>query len=139
MAFIDFSETAMPILHRPTRDPALLPCVFTIVDDEAAEFSADEWRILALARDDGLETLRPQRKRTRLGRLVFGPTPPSRALANERLEALRRLAVEARHMGWCVSVNAIRAARKAGFTTTQIGRVIDSVRRVRAPVRRASA
>jgi hypothetical protein len=139
MAFIDFTQHAVPALHHVTRDPALLPCVFAIVEDEAREFSADERRILELARDDGLDTLRPHRPRTKLGRLLFGPTPPSRALANERLEALRRLAVEARHQGWLVSVNTIRAARNAGFTTAQIGGVVDSIRRVRAPVRRAYA
>ena len=154
MAFIDFCETAMPVLRQRSPEPALLPAsllpslspsypaapnVVTIVEDDTVAFSAEEWRVLALAHDDGLETLRAPRKRSRLGKLVFGPTPPSRMLANERLEALRRLAVEARHKGWLVPVDAIRAARKAGFTTAQIGRVVDSIRRVRAPLRRTFA
>ena len=48
-------------------------------------------------------------------------------LANERLEALRRLAVEVRHYGWHVRSSAIAAAKAAGFSEAQIGRVIDSI------------
>lgn len=123
MAFIDFSETAT-VLDRvavPPFSQALQPLA-----GQGGEFSPLEQRVLELSRHDGLETLRPPVKRSRLGRLLFGPEPVSRILANERLEALRRLAVEARHHGWRVRVSVIAAARAAGFTEAQIGRVIDA-------------
>jgi len=120
MAFIDFSETAA-VLDRPA------PQLAQLLAEHASEFSALEKRVLALSRHDGLETLRPRAKRGWFGRLLFGPEPPSRSFANERLEALRRLAVETRHYGWHVRTSVIAAAKAAGFTETQIGRVIDTV------------
>jgi hypothetical protein len=48
-------------------------------------------------------------------------------LANGRLEALRRLAVESRHRGWQLRPSAITKARAAGFSDAQIGRVIDTI------------
>jgi hypothetical protein len=122
MAFIDFSQAAAlaPVHAAPA---AVVPTASPASD----EFSPLERRVLALAHFDGLDTLEPPRGRSWLGRLLFGPPPPSRALANERLEALRRLAVETRHKGWQVRPSAIKAAKAAGFSETQIGRVIDGV------------
>lgn len=121
MAFIDFSQAGLAPAQIA---PAAIP---SIAGQGSDEFSPLERRVLALAHFDGLETLEPPRDRSWLGRLLFGPPPPSRALANERLEALRRLAVETRHKGWQVRPSAIAAAKAAGFTEAQIGRVIDGV------------
>jgi hypothetical protein len=123
MAFIDFSETAA-MLGRAAVQPG--PQLAQALADHAGEFSPLEQRVLELSRHDGLETLRPPVKRSRLGRLLLGPEPVSRMLANERLEALRRLAVEARHHGWRVRASVISAAKAVGFTEAQIGRVIDA-------------
>ena len=122
MAFIDFSETAAaPALNRT------VPQLDKLVADHAVAFSQLEERVLQLAQHDGLDTLQPQPKRSWLGRIVLGPQPPARHLANDRLEALRRLAVEARHYGWHVRTSVIAAAKRAGFSETQIGRVIDTI------------
>ena len=125
MAFIDFSETAATLV-RPT-----LP--LTSHAEHSAEFSPLEKRVLALSHRDGLDTLRPPAKRSWIGRLIFGPQPRGRTLANKRLEALRRLAVEARHHGWRVRSSVIAAAKAAGFTEIQIDRVIDMSGRAAAP------
>jgi hypothetical protein len=124
MAFIDFAQPAAIL-------PATAPVLVTPTTLE--EFSALEQRVLELSHDDGLESLHPSRERSWLQRLLFGPPPPSRALANERLEALRRLAVETRHRGWHVRDSAIAAARAVGFTNDQIGRVIDTIGRAPHP------
>lgn len=132
MAFIDFSETAS-LSHQPALQLAWLPVA------HVSDLNPIEQRVLALSHEDGLETLKPRVKRSWLGRLLFGPEPPSRALANERLEALRRLAVEARHHGWRVRSSAIAAAKAAGFTETQIDRVIDTIGRGSTPALRTFA
>ncbi|MFC0204611.1 hypothetical protein [Novosphingobium soli] len=130
MAFIDFSDAALQALPVALSHPAE-------VGREA--LTGLERRVVALARGDGLDTLRPQRKRGWLARLILGPNPPSAMLANERLEALRRLAVQAWHKGYTLPVSALRDARAAGYSEDQIGAVIDIIGRERAPFRRLAA
>jgi hypothetical protein len=101
--------------------------------------SALEWRVVELAQADGLKSLQPVRKRSRLGRLVLGPTPPSKMLADERLEALRRLAVHAWHAGYTLPASAIGKAIKAGYTDLQVGAVIDTIVGRRLETRGTSA
>lgn len=146
MAFIDFADAA---LHAPsiTQQAMLFPSPVTSVPVEDAPLpmlqaeilpaqadltlSALERRVVELARHDGLETLQPQRKRSWFGRLILGPLPPSPVLANERLEALRRLAVQAWHKGYTLPVSALREARLAGFSEVQVGAVVDAIGRAR--------
>ncbi|MBT0670042.1 hypothetical protein HT136_16880 [Novosphingobium profundi] len=100
--------------------------------DPLAGLAPIERRVVAIAREDGLDSLRTPRKRGWLARLVLGPTPPSRQLANERLEALRRLAVQAWHKGHLLPVSALREASHAGFSEDQVGAVIDTIGRARS-------
>lgn len=101
--------------------------------DEAVrqQFEPHELRVLQLARRDGIETLQEPRKRGWFTRFVLGPPPPSRRLANERLEALRRLAVHAWHKGYLLPVSVVKAAEHAGFSEEQIGTLIDNIGRAR--------
>lgn len=128
MAFIDFSDAGMVALARLQFERA--PTV---------ELSALERRVVELARDDRLETLRPARKQSWLGRLVFGPQLPSPSLANPRLEALRRLAVMAWHHGYQLPSSVLREAQDAGYSEAQAGAVVDLVAELRPPVRRRAA
>jgi hypothetical protein len=136
MAFIDFTDTAIQA-PSPVMFNAMAPA------EARAEVRHDltllEQRVVALARGDGLDTLRPQRKRGWLARLILGPTPPSAMLANEELEALRRLAVHAWHKGYTLPVSALKEARAAGHSEAKIGAVIDIIGRSRAPFRRLAA
>jgi hypothetical protein len=135
MAFVNFSDAA---LHAEARPASLIaPLAATARPAEVLEIL--ERRVVALARNDRLESLRPQRKRGWFARLVLGPTPPSAMLANEQLEALRRLAVHAWHKGWTLPVSALKDARAAGYSDAKIGAVIDIIGRERAPFRRLSA
>lgn len=130
MAFIDFSDAALQAPPAAARSELQL---------SGPQLSGMERRIVALARADGIASLRPQRKRGWFARLILGPTPPSAMLANERLEALRRLAVRAWHHGYTLPVSALKEARAAGWSEAQIGAVIDSIGRERAPFRRLAA
>ncbi|WP_404478245.1 hypothetical protein [Novosphingobium sp. BL-52-GroH] len=130
MAFIDFADAAHQMVPAVSK---------TAAPSAAAPLSALERRIVALARHDGLDTLRPRRKRGWLARLILGPTPPSAMLANEQLEALRRLAVRAWQQGYTLPVSALKEARAAGYSETKIGAVIDTINQSRTPFRRLAA
>lgn len=130
MAFIDFSDAALQALPI-----SLVPSANTASET----LTLTERRILALARTDGMQSLKPARKRGWFLRFVLGPTPPSPTLANERLEALRRLAVRAWHHGYTLPVSALKEARAAGWSEAKIGAVIDTIGRTRAPFRSIAA
>jgi len=145
MAFIEFADAApagLPIAHAalfavPRGAPRSIEKPVDVAGDQP--LSALECRVVELAREDRIETLRPYRPRSWLARLVLGPAQPSPVLANERLEALRRLAVQVWHDGYTVPVSALREARQAGYDESQIGAVIDMIGRARPPVRRLAA
>lgn len=81
-------------------------------------FSGLEWSVIALARRDRVASLRePGRIATALAAL-FGSSRPNR-LADERLEALRRIAVWAWHHGYALPVSELRAFLGAGFSSEQ--------------------
>lgn len=124
MAFVDFSDSGAGVFV-PSETG-----VFNTGEsdtDEAIGLSALEWQVVALASKDGLETLKPRRPRSRLGRLIFGERKTALTLANPRLEALRRLAVEAWHEGYAVSWGAVSGAEAAGFSDAQIGAAMDAI------------
>ena len=86
--------------------------------EAAARLSALEWSIVAMAERDRFSSLRePGRIVAALGSL-FGVRRPNR-LANDRLEALRRIAVLAWHHGYTLPVSEIKAFMKAGFSADQ--------------------
>ncbi|MEW9854555.1 hypothetical protein [Novosphingobium sp. M1R2S20] len=133
MAFIDFRDDAPPAC------PAFALAPSQSVALAAQTLTELERRVIDLARGDGLSSLRAQRKRSWLVRLILGPQPPSPVLANERLEALRRLAVQAWHHGYQLPASALKEAQEAGYTDTQIGAAVDLIVRLRQPTRRSAA
>jgi hypothetical protein len=111
MAFLDFAQ--------PLAGPQASPGATTPRSHSPAGFDAVEWQVVGLARTDGLGSLREDGPIDRLLALIFGKRANPR-LASERLEALRRLAVEAWHRGYAVSLSALAGFRAAGFTTAQL-------------------
>lgn len=94
---------------------------------EPAAFTPLEWSIVRLARNDRLWTVRegsPVRKilNSFLGR-------KANRLANERLEALRRMAVQSWHFGFSVASDKVAAFLEAGFTASQYRLLVSSVSR----------
>ena len=128
MAFVDFKEESLHV-----RPSAALGRSHSIAPT-SQPLSALEQRVIELAREDGLASLRPRRQRSWLGRLLFGPQPPSPILANERLEALRRLAVQAWNHGYQLPASALKDAHQAGYNETQTSAVVDMIVRLRKPL-----
>lgn len=96
-----------------------------------AALTALEWSVVAMAEKDGLSSLRePSRFSTAL-RSLFGVRRPNR-LANDRLEALRRLAVHAWLYSWNVPDSELRQFLAAGYSLDQYQLVQASIAKARA-------
>lgn len=95
-----------------------------VIVEQPAGFERTEWAIIALARQDNLATLREPRQ-SRLGRLIFG-RPRRYTLAGERLEALRRLAVEAWRKPHSISLPTLGAFISAGYSSAQLALVLST-------------
>jgi hypothetical protein len=132
MAYLAFAEGAAgAITHAPT--PKADPVPF-----RKARLSGLEWLAVAVARNDGLSSLRrPGRLAAALGSLFGVPRNPE--LADPRLEALRRVAVLSRHYGYAVPSREVRRFVAAGFTPDQYELVVDSVLAARRPSSAVSA
>lgn len=97
--------------------PATAPARLTLVE-QAPKFSDLEWSIVAMAERDGLASLREPNRFWSLVAAVFGLKPANR-LANDRLEALRRIAVLAWRYRWNVPVSELQAFQDAGYSQAQ--------------------
>ena len=103
-----------------------------------ARLSALEWSVVAMAERDGLSSIRePSRFIAALSSL-FGIKRPNK-LANEGLEALRRIAILAWHYGWDVPKSELRDFIAAGFSTDQFELIQNSIGQARAARRRRTA
>lgn len=91
------------------------------------KFSDLEWSIINLAKLDGLWTLRPATRLTAFIRRLTGRNP-NPALANERLEAIRRIAVLSWHFGFTVPGEDVRDFLRAGFSLDQYELLVTRVR-----------
>jgi hypothetical protein len=97
-------------------------------------FSAIEWSVIAFSRREPVSSLRePSRVARALGSL-FGFSRNPR-LTDERLEALRRMAVLAWHSGYQLPLSELRAFKQAGFTLDQYDALQASIGRGRAAKR----
>ena len=122
MAYQNFSEigTAGIAAAHPVAAPLSAPA-------PAPRLSALEWSVVALAAGDPLSSLRtPGRMAVAMGALFGDRSRP--ALADPRLEALRRIAVLGRHQGYTVAPDEIRAFVAAGFSEDHYELVVDSLR-----------
>lgn len=122
MAYLAFQDlggaAAVRFVHAapPRHDPA----------PAADRLSALEWSVVAIARGDGRASLRrPGRLATAMGAVLGRPNP---RLADERLEALRRLAVLAWLDGDTVPLREKGRFVAAGFTPGQYDLLTASIR-----------
>jgi hypothetical protein len=96
-------------------------------DTARPDFSRLEWSVIRLARVDGLSTLRePGRWGRFVNWLMNRKGLPS--LANERLEALRRMAVLSWHYGFTVPGEDVAGFLSAGFSPDQYELMVGSIR-----------
>lgn len=121
LAFTTWGADTIAAAPRPVADP--VPAAPAL----RPRLSALEWSVVALAAKDPLSSLRtPGRMAVAMGAL-FGDRRRS-ALADPRLEALRRIAVLSRHQGYTVAPTEIRAFVAAGFSEDQYELIVDSLR-----------
>ena len=93
---------------------------------ETATFTPLEWSVIRLSRGDHLWSVNP----TSFQRLVNALLArQANRLANDRLEALRRIAVISRRFGFEAPAEAVGAFLAAGFSVEQYELLVSSVRR----------
>lgn len=100
---------------------------FPIVSRTVAEpeFTPLEWSIIRLARVDRLWTIRPMGLVRRVWNWFLNRGNP--ALANERLEMLRRMAVLSWHFGFTVPGDDVADFLSAGFSPDQYELMVSSI------------
>lgn len=91
------------------------------------DFSRLEWSVIRLARVDGLSTLRGPGRWGRFVNWLMGRSGTPE-LANERLEALRRMAVLSWHYGFTVPGEDVASFLSAGFSPDQYELMVRSIR-----------
>jgi hypothetical protein len=114
VAYLDTSD----VFSQVNATSVTMPEDFGYAFTENESFAPTEWAVISLARHDGLATLQ-EPQRSRIGRLLFGQ-PRNYSLSGERLEALRRLAVEAWHQPLAISLPALGEFIAAGFNNAQL-------------------
>lgn len=102
------------------------------------DFSPLEWSVIRLARVDGLSTLRAPGRFRRFVNWLMGRNG-SPELANERLEALRRMAVLSWHFGFTVPGDDVAGFLTKGFSPDQYELMVRSIRAAISGPQRISA
>lgn len=109
--------TAFPVIAGPRLVPP----------PSKPDFSMLEWSIIRLAQGDRLWTLREPGLLRRFVGWLTG-TGTSAALADPRLEALRRMAVLSWHHGFVVPGDEVAEFNAAGFSNDQYELMVTSIR-----------
>lgn len=104
----------------------------------SARLSALEWSVVALAERDRLSTIHEPNRLIAALESIFALKRPNR-LANERLEALRRIAVLAWHYRWNVPKSELAAFLASGFSADQYELIQNSIGQARAGRQRRTA
>ena len=116
MAYLDLDNAfAAPARSRAQEIAAPLP-----------GFTALEWSVIALAKNDTMGSLATPGRMSRALGGVFGLSTASR-LADPKLEALRRLAVHAWRRGFALPMAEINNFIASGFVEGQIETLVASV------------
>lgn len=105
--------------------PVALPAL--AAEANATGFSPLEWSIIRLAQKDRLWTIRPATRLRGWINWTIGRGNPQ--LANERLEALRRISVLSWHYGFTVPGDDVADFLSAGFSADQYELLVSSVSR----------
>jgi hypothetical protein len=103
-----------------------------------ARLSALEWSVVAMAERDALSSIHEPSRFIAALNALFGIKRPNK-LANEGLEALRRIAILAWHYGWDVPKSELVDFLAAGFSTDQFELIQNSIGQARAARRRRTA
>ncbi|BAK68135.1 hypothetical protein SLG_34600 [Sphingobium sp. SYK-6] len=112
MAYVNFSDRSGTAVMEPLFPPA------RIRSTEARTFTQREWVIVSLARTDSRGSIQPDTRMARIFRTIFG-IKRENPLSDNRLEALRRMAVLSWHDGYNVAPSEILAFLEAGYSERQ--------------------
>ena len=107
-------------------------------DTAKPDFSELEWSVIRFARQDSLSTLREPGRIGRFWNWLIG-RQGSPKLANERLEALRRMAVLSWHSGFTVHGDDVAEFLSAGFSPDQYELMVRSIWSALSAPRRIAA
>jgi hypothetical protein len=119
----------------PLPSPRAKPSAMVGAAVPQARLSALEWSVVAMAERDGLSSIREPGRFVSALSSIFGISRPNR-LANERLEALRRIAIFAWNSGWNVPKRELASFLDAGFTIDQFELIQRSIGEARLGRRR---
>lgn len=128
MAYMDFAQ------HRGV---AALESIFPparVRMGQATTLDQREWAIVGLARSDGMASVREEGTLRRVIRIIFGGERKN-ALSDEKLEALRRMAVLSWHHGYNVAPSEISEFLSAGYSERQYEVLLDRIVQTRAASR----
>jgi hypothetical protein len=114
---------------------AMAGAVPVAAPQDVADFTPLEWNVVALASQDRLSSLREPGVVSRMLTGLFGLERQA-GLADPRLEALRRFAVNAWHHGYRLPVSETKRFLSAGFSTAQFDTLMAAVSGRRAARRR---
>jgi len=117
MAFLDFNQPAGGFSVGSAKAADTV---------EASAFEPLEWEVIRLAQQDSLSSLRAPGWFDRILSWLFGGHYNAQ-LADERLETLRRTAVQAWHRGYAIPVSAIAAFKTAGFNLNQLESLLATI------------
>ena len=121
MAYLDLANTFTgPVAAMEAASSRSEPVVAN------AGFSALEWSVIALAQNDSPRSLTTPGPLARAVGGLFGLGTGSR-LADPQLEALRRAAVYAWRRGFAIPKAEIARFLEAGFSETQLERMVESI------------
>jgi hypothetical protein len=120
----------MPVL---SQNPKWLPARQSerAAVEAPARLSALEWSIVAMAERDSVSSLREPGRFLAALRSIFGIRRVNR-LANDKLEALRRIAVHAWRFRWNVPDSELQEFLTAGYSIDQYQLVQLSIAQARA-------
>lgn len=122
MAYMNFAEPSLALAF---------PQSHVTTAARPASFGALEWSVVALARRDSLGSLRTPGPVAKAMAAIFGSTSEN-AIADPRLEALRRVAVHGWHRGFAVPQSEVERFHEAGFSASQLELLLTSISRDRA-------
>ncbi|RDE06882.1 hypothetical protein [Sphingomonas aracearum] len=125
MAYVAFNEPGAAALADAVAGTTIAP--------DEGRLSALEWSVVALARRDSLSSLRTPGRIAVAMRVVL--KTPNPRLADERLEALRRMAVLAWHHNYAVPGHEVKAFLAAGFTLAQYDTMMASLSAARMSIK----
>jgi hypothetical protein len=129
MAFLAFNEPGMAGAARASiaaTPPVRLPSAAAAAPAPTATLTDLERSVIAIARRDRMATLRAPGRVSRLLALLFGLRASPR-LADDRLEALRRIAVLSWRHGYTVPAAELNAFLAAGYSSAEYELVVDTI------------